>query len=89
MSVKTTLIAAALLVGATSFALAQAPATGQGQGTGAGPAGGGIGTVSGKPDKAQNNNRGPGKNATAHTRMMKHHARRHRHHMKKSSKKMS
>jgi hypothetical protein len=86
MSVKTALVAAALLVGATSFALAQAPATGQGQGSGSGPAGGGAGTVSGKSGAAQNNDRGPGKNATGHPMKhhapKKHHVRRHRHHKK-------
>jgi hypothetical protein len=46
MNIKTLTIAAALLVGASSMAMAQA--------------GGGVGTESGKPGSAQDNGRGPG-----------------------------
>jgi hypothetical protein len=44
-------VACALVMGASTFAAAQS-----------GAAGGGAGTVSGHPEKAQNNDRGPGKN---------------------------
>jgi len=53
--VKTIALATALIFGASQLALAQS-------GAGAGAGGGGAGTVSGHPEKAQNNDRGPGKN---------------------------
>jgi hypothetical protein len=52
--VKTVALATALIFGASTFAMAQSGNAGAG--------GGGAGTVSGHPDKAQNNDRGPGKN---------------------------
>lgn len=52
-TVKTIALATALVLGASQLALAQTnPYAG----------GGGAGTVSGHPSKAQNNDRGPGKN---------------------------
>jgi hypothetical protein len=52
--VKTIALATALIFGASQLALAQTSPNS--------PGGGGEGTTSGHPDKAQNNNRGPGKN---------------------------
>jgi hypothetical protein len=52
--VKTIALATALIFGASTFAMAQYGNAGVG--------GGGAGTVSGHPNKSQNNNRGPGKN---------------------------
>jgi hypothetical protein len=49
--VKTIALAMALIFGASQLAVAQS-----------GAGGGGAGTVSGNPQKAQNNDRGPGKN---------------------------
>ena len=51
--VKTIALATALIFGASTLAMAQ---------SNAGAGGGGAGTESGHPDKAQNNDRGPGKN---------------------------
>jgi hypothetical protein len=72
---KTLSIVAALVVGASSLAVAQnstapttpsAPAAGGSASPGSGPAGGGAGTVSGKSGAEPTNNRGPGKNASVH-----------------------
>jgi Spy/CpxP family protein refolding chaperone len=60
-NVKTLAMAAALLLGASSFAMAQY------SNSGSNAAGGGIGTESGHPSKAQNNNRGPGKDTNSQT----------------------
>ncbi len=54
-TVKTLALATVLIFGASQLALAQSSSTNS-------PGGGGAGTVSGHPDKAQNNNRGPGTN---------------------------
>lgn len=51
-TMKAIAIATALLMGGSTLAMAQYSS---------GPAGGGAGTESGNPQKAQNNDRGPGK----------------------------
>jgi hypothetical protein len=51
-ALKAFAVATVLVFGASHLAMAQ---------NSGGPAGGGVGTESGKPGSAQNNNRGPGK----------------------------
>jgi hypothetical protein len=75
-AMKTLSIVAALVVGAGSLAVAQtsttpttpSPPAGSGSSAspGNGPAGGGAGTVSGKPGAESTNNKGPGKTASVH-----------------------